>query len=423
MMSPSDALGLPEGALVLSRSQWPIHLDTSAPAGRNRAVQRDRHRHLSAARSCTRSRRRASRRSRTAFSTRTTSAREAEGRRRRRAWPPSCCTFSARSRSSSGSGRSCCSWRWSATPAGSRRSTTSTTRSTTPSRSSSSSSWRWPRRGRSSASPKPRCGASPTPGGGTPAAWWVTILIIGPLLGSFITEPAAMTICALLLARQFYDLQPSTRLKYATLGLLFVNVSIGGTLTHFAAPPVLMVARPWDWDTPFMLGHFGWRAALAIVVSTLVYFVIFRRELARAGRRGRRRPDVDVPEDDAAAHGRAPARAGVADRRAHGVHGVDGPHRALSRRSSSAASCSSSASPRATAAYQSRIELQGAAARRILPGRTGDPRRAAGLVDRAGARQPVGDAAVPQRDAADGVQRQRAHHVPRDAGAEPRANR
>lgn len=38
------------------------------------------------------------------------------------------------------------------------------------------------------------------------------------MLGSFITEPAAMTICALLLARQFYDLEPSTRLKYATLG-------------------------------------------------------------------------------------------------------------------------------------------------------------------------------------------------------------
>ncbi len=96
----------------------------------------------------------------------------------------------------------------------------------------------------------------------TPAAWWATILVVGPLLGSLITEPAAMTICALLLARQFYDLQPSTALKYGTLGLLFVNVSIGGTLTHFAAPPVLMVARPWGWDTAFMLGHFGWRAVL-----------------------------------------------------------------------------------------------------------------------------------------------------------------
>ena len=90
-------------------------------------------------------------------------------------------------------------------------------------------------------------------GGATPAAWWATILAVGPLLGSFITEPAAMTICALLLARQFYDTQPSTRLKYATLGTLFVNVSIGGTLTHFAAPPVLMVARPWGWDMGFML--------------------------------------------------------------------------------------------------------------------------------------------------------------------------
>ena len=133
-------------------------------------------------------------------------------------------------------------------------------------------------------------------GGATPAAWWVSILIIGPLLASFITEPGAMTICAMLLARQFYDLQPSTRLKYATLGLLFVNVSIGGTLTHFAAPPVLMVARPWDWDLSFMLGHFGWRAALAVVVSTVTYLVVFNREFG--GLAGRPPvPDVDVPED------------------------------------------------------------------------------------------------------------------------------
>src|SRR5687767_12766229 len=110
-------------------------------------------------------------------------------------------------------------------------------------------------------------------GGATPAAWWVTILTIGPILGSLITEPAAMTISALLLARQFYDLQPSARLKYATLGVLFVNISIGGTLTQFAAPPVLMVARAWGRDIPFMALNFGWRAVTAIVVSTAVYFV------------------------------------------------------------------------------------------------------------------------------------------------------
>jgi hypothetical protein len=133
-------------------------------------------------------------------------------------------------------------------------------------------------------------------GKATPAAWWFTILTVGPLLGSFITEPAAMTICALLLGRQFYDLQPSTRLKYATLGLLFVNVSIGGTLTHFAAPPVLMVARLWAWDTPFMLGHFGLRAVAAIVVSNILYFVVFRREFSRLGA-AVPAPDRDAPED------------------------------------------------------------------------------------------------------------------------------
>ena len=134
--------------------------------------------------------------------------------------------------------------------------------------------------------------------GGTPAAWWLTILIVGPLLGSFVTEPAAMTICALLLGRQFYDLHPAPRLKYATLGLLFVNVSIGGTLTHFAAPPVLMVARPWGWGTPFMLTHFGWRAVVAIVISTLAYRWLFRRELA-ALRARLPMADVDQPDEDA----------------------------------------------------------------------------------------------------------------------------
>ena len=133
-------------------------------------------------------------------------------------------------------------------------------------------------------------------GGATPAAWWLTILMVGPLLGSFITEPAAMTICALLLARQFYDLGPSVKLKYATLGLLFVNVSIGGTLTHFAAPPVLMVARPWGWDFSFMFSHFGWRAALAIGVSTVAGWLIFRKELASLARRSAS-PDVFEPEE------------------------------------------------------------------------------------------------------------------------------
>jgi hypothetical protein len=134
-------------------------------------------------------------------------------------------------------------------------------------------------------------------GRATPAAWWLSILTVAPVLGSFITEPAAMTIGALLLARQFYDLEPSSRLKYATLGLLFVNVSIGGTLTHFAAPPVLMVSRVWEWDTAFMMGHFGWRSVLAILASNLAYFLLFRSEFSALAKRS---PvgDIDRPDED-----------------------------------------------------------------------------------------------------------------------------
>lgn len=144
-------------------------------------------------------------------------------------------------------------------------------------------------------------------GGGTPAAWWITILTIAPILGSFVTEPAAMTIAALLLSRRFFSLEPSPRLKYATLGLLFVNVSIGGTLTHFAAPPVLMVARTWAWDTWFMAGHFGWRAAIAIVISTAAYRLLLWRDL---GELAARTPPVGLlqnPDDADAAQAGPPA--------------------------------------------------------------------------------------------------------------------
>lgn len=117
--------------------------------------------------------------------------------------------------------------------------------------------------------------------GGSLAAFWFILLTIGPLLGSLITEPAAMTIVALLLSQKFYELGPSTKFKYATLGLLFVNVSVGGTLTHFAAPPVLMVAGPWNWGTAFMLSHFGWKVVIGILVANGLYFWHFRKELSQ----------------------------------------------------------------------------------------------------------------------------------------------
>lgn len=105
-------------------------------------------------------------------------------------------------------------------------------------------------------------------------------LTAGPLLGSFITEPAAMTVCALLLSKTLFAATGSDRLRYAALAVLFVNVSVGGTLTSFAAPPVLMVAGPWGWDVAHMLTHFGPRAALGIFVNTAGLLWLFRKDLA-----------------------------------------------------------------------------------------------------------------------------------------------
>lgn len=115
--------------------------------------------------------------------------------------------------------------------------------------------------------------------GGTVLAWWCVLLMIGPLLGSLVTEPAAMTISALLLAQHFFRYHPSKRLSYVTLGLLFSNVSVGGLLTTFAAPPVVMVADRWGWTTSYMFATFGLKALGAILFATFATFFLFRKEL------------------------------------------------------------------------------------------------------------------------------------------------
>lgn len=112
-------------------------------------------------------------------------------------------------------------------------------------------------------------------------AFYFTCMVVGPLLGSFITEPASMTVTALILLDRFYKNGISTSLKYATLGLLFVNISVGGTLTPFAAPPVLMVADRWNWNLKYMFIHFGWKALLSILISTFYVTFRFQKELSR----------------------------------------------------------------------------------------------------------------------------------------------
>lgn len=120
--------------------------------------------------------------------------------------------------------------------------------------------------------------AIPLPGA---MATYFLLLAFVPLMGSFITEPAAMTLAALMLRDTIFARAVSQRLLYATVGVLFVNISIGGTLTPFAAPPVLMVAAKWNWDLWFMVSHFGWKAAIAVLINAGCAMALFRRELAQ----------------------------------------------------------------------------------------------------------------------------------------------
>ncbi|PRY05939.1 putative Na+/H+ antiporter [Paraburkholderia sp. BL25I1N1] len=110
------------------------------------------------------------------------------------------------------------------------------------------------------------------------AVIWFSLCAV-PLLGSIITEPAAMTLAALLLRDTLFSARSSERVKYFGLALLFVNVSIGGVMTAYAAPPVLMVASAWGWSTGFMAATFGWKAALAVVFNATAFVALIARSV------------------------------------------------------------------------------------------------------------------------------------------------
>ncbi|MEO8417118.1 MAG: putative Na+/H+ antiporter [Methylophilaceae bacterium] len=120
--------------------------------------------------------------------------------------------------------------------------------------------------------------AKTLPVNSTLAQVWLSLTLV-PLIGSLITEPAAMTLAALMLAPQIFRPGIPEWLKYAALGVLFVNISIGGTLTSYAAPPVLMVAKTWQWDSTFMLTTFGWKAAIAVLINATVVSYMLRQHV------------------------------------------------------------------------------------------------------------------------------------------------
>lgn len=129
------------------------------------------------------------------------------------------------------------------------------------------------------------------------AETWLCLALI-PLVGSLVTEPAAMTLAALMLAPLVFREGMPEPLKYGALGMLFVNVSVGGTLTAYAAPPVLMVAETWGWTSLFMLQNFGWKAVVAVLVNATVLTLRVRRHVVAGGSQGLRGaadPDDEIP--------------------------------------------------------------------------------------------------------------------------------
>ncbi len=123
---------------------------------------------------------------------------------------------------------------------------------------------------------------------------WLSLAVV-PLLGSFITEPAAMTLAALMLAPQVFKQDVPEWLKYAALGVLFVNISIGGTLTSYAAPPVLMVATAWQWDSAFMASTFGWKAAIAVLINASVVSYMLRKHITNIASSVERLKESKIP--------------------------------------------------------------------------------------------------------------------------------
>ncbi len=135
-----------------------------------------------------------------------------------------------------------------------------------------------------------------------PKAYYFVVLAAAPLLGSFITEPAAMTLAAMLMRERYFSPQAPNAFKYGTLGVLFVNISVGGTLTPFAAPPVLMVAERWGWDIAFMMQTFGWRAILTVCVNAAAAAYFFRSYLEQLPAASAAQNRIDTPRLVIAVH-------------------------------------------------------------------------------------------------------------------------
>ncbi|AAP05554.1 putative Na+/H+ antiporter [Chlamydia caviae] len=112
----------------------------------------------------------------------------------------------------------------------------------------------------------------------SPRCWWWTLMIAAPLSGALLKETGAMIIAATLLVRNFYKFSPSPRFAYATMGLLFSNISIGGLTSALSSRALFIILPSVKWNNSFILKYFCWKSIIAILLSTTIYYLIFRKE-------------------------------------------------------------------------------------------------------------------------------------------------
>lgn len=112
----------------------------------------------------------------------------------------------------------------------------------------------------------------------SPRCWWWTLMIASPLSSILLKETGAMIIAATLLVRNFYKFSPTPRFAYATMGLLFANISIGGLTSALSSRALFIILPSVKWGNSFILQYFCWKAIIAILLSTTIYYLIFRKE-------------------------------------------------------------------------------------------------------------------------------------------------
>lgn len=112
----------------------------------------------------------------------------------------------------------------------------------------------------------------------SPKCWWWTLMLGAPFSAILLKETGAMIIAATLLVRYFYKFAPSLRFSYATMGLLFSNISVGGLITDISSRALLLVSPALKGEQEFVIRHFSWKAVIAIFLSTTTYYLMFRKE-------------------------------------------------------------------------------------------------------------------------------------------------